>query len=341
MQLGYTASFRDGVDRIVDYEQAGLGIAMVPELYSFDAVSQLGYLAARTSTVELASGILPIYSRTPALLAMTAAGLDYVSDGRFTLGIGASGPQVIEGLHGVAYNAPVGRTREIIEICRQVWRREPLEHQGAHYTLPLPAEQGTGLGKPLKLVNRPVRPSIPIMIGASGPKFVELAAEVANSWLGIFFHPGRAHDVFGPSLASGLLKRDPELGPLDVAIPVSVAIGTDVGPLKAKVRAQLALYVGGMGARGANFYNNLAIRYGYPDEAATIQDLYLAGNKEQAAAAVPDELIDAVSLVGSEAEVADRVAAFAAAGVTTLVVSLLAEDEARRLQDFEKLAALC
>src|SRR5690606_4879822 len=182
------------------------------EAYSFDAVSQLGYIAAVTERLQIASGILPLYSRTPALLAMTAAGLDYVSDGRFTLGLGSSGPQVIEGFHGVPYTAPIGRTREVIEICRKVWRRERLEYQGRHYTLPLPADQGTGLGKPLKLINHPVRPRIPIVIAAIGPKNVEMAAELAEGWEPIFYVPEKAGDVWGAALAAGKAKRDPELG---------------------------------------------------------------------------------------------------------------------------------
>src|SRR5690606_20957256 len=188
MGLNYSGGFAETAAEVADLERAGLDIAFVPEAYSFDAVSQLGYLAAKTSTMELASGILQIYTRTPTLTAMTAAGLDFVSDGRFTLGLGASGPQVVESFHGVKYDAPLARTREIIEICRQVWRREKVVHDGAKYQIPLPADQGTGLGKPLKLINHPVREDIPIILAALGPKNVELAAEVANGWQPLFFH---------------------------------------------------------------------------------------------------------------------------------------------------------
>src|SRR5262249_8130208 len=194
-----------------------LDIVFVPEAYSFDAVSALGYLAASTERVQLASGILQLYTRTPTLTAMTAAGLDYVSDGRFTLGLGASGPQVIEGFHGVPYDAPIGRTREVIDICRQVWRRETLRHQGKHYTIPLPPEQGTGLGKPLKLINQPVRERIPILVAALGPKNVELAAEVAEAWEPVFYYPEKAAQVWAAPLASGTARRDPSLPPLHLA----------------------------------------------------------------------------------------------------------------------------
>src|SRR3954454_1570304 len=209
-------------------EAAGLDMAMVAEVYTFDAVSQLGYLAAVTEQVELISGILPIYSRTPALTAMTAAGLDFVSGGRFTLGLGASGPQVIEGWHGVPYDAPLQRTREIVEICRQVWRGDRLAHDGPKYVIPLPADQGTGLGKPLKLINQPVRERIPVMLAALGPKNVELAAEIAEAWEPIFFVPEKAASVLGEPLAAGKARRDDALGDLQIVVGVPVAIGDDV-----------------------------------------------------------------------------------------------------------------
>ena len=189
MFLNYAGGFREAADEVAELEQAGIDRIAVPEAYSFDAVSQLGFLAARTSKITLASGILQLYTRTPTLTAMTAAGLDYVSDGRFELGIGASGPQVIEGFHGVRYDAPLGRTREIIEICRMTWRREPVVHQGAKYHIPLPEGEGTGLGKPLKLINHPVRERIPITIASLGQKSVEQTAEIAEGWMPMFFHP--------------------------------------------------------------------------------------------------------------------------------------------------------
>src|SRR5579871_5849403 len=225
MIINYSGGFSETVTELGDFEQAGLQILFVAEAYSFDAVSQLGFIAARTSTLEIASGILPIYSRTPALTAMTAAGLDFVSGGRFTLGLGSSGPQVIEGWHGVPFDAPIGRTRELIEICRMVWRRERLEYHGKYYNLPLDSStgRGTGLGKPLKLINHPVRERIPIVIAAIGPKNVALAAELAEGWQPIFFVPEKAALSWGGPLAEGRAKRDTALGELDVVVTVPLA----------------------------------------------------------------------------------------------------------------------
>jgi F420-dependent oxidoreductase-like protein len=338
--INYSGGFAESVADVVELEKAGLDIVFVPEAYSFDAVSQLGYLAARTERVQLASGIFQIYTRTPTLTAMTAAGLDFVSDGRFILGLGASGPQVIEGFHGVKYDAPLGRTREIIEICRQVWRRERVVHDGKHYSIPLPAEQGTGLGKPLKLINTPVRDRIPVLLAAIGPKNVALTAELAEGWEPIFFHPEKAGEVWGESLAEGKAKRDPALGELDTFVAAGLAIGDDVEPLLDQIRGQLALYVGGMGARGKNFYNDLACRYGYEAEAKQIQDLYLDGKKAEAAAAVPLELLRAISLVGPAGYVKERLAAFAEAGATTLVVNPLQPGREARVAAVSQLREL-
>lgn len=324
--LDYSGGFHEAVDRIVDLEKAGIDIAVVAEAYSFDAVSQLGYLAAKTTTVELASGVFPIYIRTPSLLAMTAAGLDFVSDGRFRLGIGTSGPQVMEGFHGVEFDAPIGRTREIVDICRKVWRRERVQYDGKYYQLPLPADRGTGLGKPLQLINHPVRERIPVTIAALGPKNVELTAEIAEGWQPVFYLPERADSVWGEALAAGTAKRDPALGPLDVMVHASLAIGDNVEDRLAWVKPQLALYIGGMGAKGRNFYHNLATRYGYGEVADRIQELYLAGRKREAIDLVPDELVRGMSLIGPRGFVQERIAAFAASGVTTLLVSPAASD---------------
>ncbi|MBN1093990.1 LLM class F420-dependent oxidoreductase [Blastococcus sp. TML/M2B] len=336
-QASYSGGFKQTAAEIRDLESAGLDVAAVAEVYTFDAVSQLGYLAAVTERVELLSAIFPLYSRTPALTAMTAAGLDFVSDGRFTLGLGASGPQVIEGWHGVPYDAPLQRTREVVEICRKVWRRERVEHHGKKYDIPLAEGQGTGLGKPLKLINTPVRERIPVMLAALGPKNVELAAEIAEAWEPIFFMPERAQAVWGDALAAGKAKRAPELGDLQVVTGVPVAIGDDLdeAQLLDRVRPGLALYIGGMGARGKNFYNDLAVRYGFEAEAKEIQDLYLTGKKDEAAAKVPDELVRATSLIGPESYVAERVAAFAEAGVTTLMLQPLDGSPAGRLKTVE------
>jgi F420-dependent oxidoreductase-like protein len=338
--INYAGGFKEVAAEVADLERAGLDIVFVPEAYSFDAVSALGYLAARTDRVQLASGILQLYTRTPTLTAMTAAGLDYVSDGRFILGLGASGPQVIEGFHGVPYDAPIGRTREVVEICRKVWRRERLEFEGKYYSVPLPADRGTGLGKSLKLINHPVRERIPVLLAALGPKNVELAAEVAEGWQPIFFLPERAQDVWGDSLAAGRARRDPALGDLEVFAGPALAIGEDVEPLREFVKPHLALYIGGMGAKGKNFYHTLATKYGYGAAADRIQELYLAGKKEEAAKAVPDDLVRDISLIGPAGFVKERVAAFAAAGVTVLNVVPLAATPADRVKLIEQLREL-
>ncbi len=340
MALNYAGGFRETAAELADFEKAGLDIVFVPEAYSYDAVSQLGYLAAVTERLELASGIMQLYSRTPTLTAMTAAGIDYVSDGRFSLGIGASGPQVIEGWHGVPYDAPVGRTRETIEICRAVWRRERLEYHGKYYEIPLPEHRGTGLGKALKLINHPVRERIPIILAALGPKNVELAAELAEGWEPIFYYPEKAGEVWGPSLRAGLANRDPALPPLDVFAQTALAIGDDVRGLIDLIRPVQALYIGGMGAKGANFYNNLAVRYGYGKEAAAIQDAYLAGRKQEAAALIPQDLLEHVSLIGPRSFVAERVAAMKESGVTTLNVGPMGRTHAERVALIEEIKEL-
>jgi F420-dependent oxidoreductase-like protein len=340
MALNYAGGFKETAAELADFEKAGLDIVFVPEAYSYDAVSQLGYLAAVTERVQLASGIMQIYPRTPTMTAMTAAGLDYVSEGRFSLGIGASGPQVIEGWHGVPYDAPLARTRELIAICRQVWRRERLEYNGAHYQIPLPPGQGTGLGKALKLINHPVRDRIPIILAALGPKNVEMAAELAEGWEPIFYYPEKARDVWGQSLTAGLARRDPSLGPLDVIAQTALAIGDDVKGLIDLIRPVQALYIGGMGARGRNFYNNLAVRYGYAKEAAAIQDAYLAGRKDEAAAMIPQELLESVSLIGPKSYVTERVAAMRASGVTTLNVAPMGSTHAERVALVEQIRDL-
>ena len=216
---------------------------------------------------------------------MTAAGIDALSDGRCVLGLGASGPQVIEGFHGVTYDKPLGRTREIIDICRQVWRRERVEHDGASYQIPLPEGQGTGLGKPLKLINHPVRSEIPIYVASLGPKNVEMTAEKADGWLPLFYLPEKAKDVWGDDLAAGAAKRDAGLGPMEVVAGGLLSVGDGAEGVREFGRPMTALYVGGMGAKGRNFYNDLVKRYGYEQEAEQIQDLYLDGKKDEAARA--------------------------------------------------------
>jgi F420-dependent oxidoreductase-like protein len=329
MTLNYAGGHEESARQVAELEKVGLDVAWVAEAYSFDAPSFMGYLAAKTERVEIGAAILPIYSRTPTLLAMTAAGIDALSGGRAILGLGASGPQVIEGFHGVPYDRPLGRTREIIEICRDVWAREaPLTHDGTSYHIPLPPGEGTGLGKPLKIINHPVRPRIPIWVAALGEKNVALTAEVADGWLPIFFVPDKVKEVFGPSLSEGAARRDHSLGPLQIAAGGLFAIGeeSEVAPLRELSRPMLALYIGGMGAKGQNFYNALACRYGYEAEAAEIQDLYLSGKKKEAAALVPAELLEATSLCGPESYIKERAAALAEAGVSHLSVTPLGSD---------------
>ena len=331
MGVPYASGFKESARKVVDLEKAGLDIVWVAEAYGFDAPSLMGYLAARTETIHIGSGILPIYSRTPALLAQTAAGLDHVSDGRAILGLGASGPQVIEGWHGVPYDHPLQRTREIIDICRRAWRREVLVNDGV-YQLPLPEGQGTGLGKPLKMITHPVRPAIPIYVASLGPKNVEMTAEVADGWMPILFVPEKAGDVWGAPLAAGRAKRSADLGPLEVVAGGALAIGDGLEGLRDAARPMVALYVGGMGARGRNFYNDLARRYGYEAEAEEIQDLYLEGKKDQAAAAVPAELLEKTSLIGPEGYVRERIAALAEASVTVLSVTPMGPDPVKAVE---------
>ncbi len=324
MKLGAVVGRRDNRESFTGQarrlEDAGVEYLWVGEAYTADAVSALGFLAAVTRWAQLGSSILPLYTRTPSVLAMTAVGLDRLSGGRFILGIGASGPQVIEGFHGVPYDAPLARTAEIIEICRSVWRRDRLEHYGSRYQIPLPAEQGTGLGKPLKLIDHPIRERIPVYIASLGPKNVELTAAIADGWLPLHYWPERAARVWGEPLAAGRARREEGLAPLEVVAGGLLAIGDDVEHLRERARPVLALYFGGMGARGRNFYNDVLRRYGFEREADQIQDAYLAGRKEEAAALVPDELVVGTSLVGSESFVRDQIAAYRESGVTILNV---------------------
>ncbi|MEX1218536.1 MAG: LLM class F420-dependent oxidoreductase [Acidimicrobiales bacterium] len=318
MQIDYSGGFAESAAKVSDYEKAGLDIAWVAEAYGFDAPTFMGYLAAKTESITIGAGILPIYTRTPTLMAMTAASMDTLTDGRFILGLGASGPQVIEGFHGVKYDAPLGRTREIIDICRIVWKRERVVYEGKHYTLPLPADQGTGLGKPLKMIAKPIRQDIPVWIASLGPKNVAMTAEIADGWLPIFFMPERSDEVWGADLAAGMAKRSPNLAPLEISAGGLVAIGDEMSEVAEMARPMVALYVGGMGAKGRNFYNDLMCRYGYEEEAAKIQDLYLEGKKDEAAALVPSEFLKLTNLCGPEGFVRERIEAYAAAGVNVL-----------------------
>jgi F420-dependent oxidoreductase-like protein len=337
MSLSYAGGFKEGVQKVVDLEKAGLDIVWVAEAYSFDAISQMGYLAAKTERVQIGSGIVNVYSRTPALMAMTFAGLDYVSDGRVICGLGASGPQVIEGFHGVPYEKPMTRIKEYIDVCRMVWRRDRLEYDGDTVKVPLPAGQGTGLGKPLKLINHPVRSSIPIWWASLMGKSVEATAEVADGWLPVMFIPEKYHQVWGDQLKAGLAKRSPDLAPLDIGAGGLTAIDESLtGEAADKVldlsRPMMALYVGGMGARDKNFYNTIAKQYGYEEEAIEIQDLYLDGKKDEAATKVPSEWLRLSNLVGPPGLIKERIGAYKEAGVTVLSVNPVGPDPVKTIE---------
>jgi len=328
MTIDYSDDPTKAVANVQAMEKAGVDMAWVAEAYSFDAVSTLGFLAAHTENMELVSGILPIYTRTPALIAMTAATLDSLSGGRFALGLGASGPQVIEGWHGVPYNRPIGRTREVIEVCRKVWKRERLEHHGRNYDMPL-TEGGTGLGKPLKLINTPYREDIPIYVASIGEKNVEMTAEVANGWMPIFYQPEKVQEAWGSALDAGKAKRDPSLGQLETLAGGVVVIcksDEEAAGVRDFVRPHVALYIGGMGAKSKNFYNTLFGRYGYEAEAEQIQDLYLDGKKDEAAALIPDEFLAATNLIGTEGFIKDQLVKFRESGVTALTARPMGED---------------
>jgi F420-dependent oxidoreductase-like protein len=336
-QLGYAGGFKETIAEVQELEKAGLDTVWVAEAYGFDGVSLMGYIAALTERVEIASGILPLYTRTPTLLAMTAAGVDALSGGRCMLGLGASGPQVIEGWHGVPYDAPVTRLREIIEICRRVWKRERLTFDGAKYTLPLPADQGMGLGKPLKMITHPVRDDIPIAVASLTPKSVAMTAELADAWLPIFYHPIRARERWGAALDKGLAKRDPARAPLQVFAGGAVGIGEGLEKLRDRGRPMAALYIGGMGARGKNFYNDLFAGYGYEKEAREIQDLYLSGKKAEAAAAIPASFFEETSLIGPKGYVRDRLQEYQESGVNALNIGLVGETRKDRVATLDKL----
>jgi len=336
--INYSGGFKHAVEQVVALEKAGLDQVFIAEAYSFDAVSQVGYLAAVTDHIEIGTGIVNVYSRTAALMAMTAAGCDFVSDGRFILGLGASGPQVIEGFHGVPYEKPMVRIKEYIEACRMIWKREaPFEYHGKTVDAPLSAGQGTGFGKALKIINHPVRPDIPIWWASLKDRSVEATAEVADGWLPIFFVPDKFQQVWGNSLKAGTAKRDPSLKKLDIAAGGMVAIGEDLVGDKQKAildfaRPNVALYVGGMGARGKNFYNDICTAYGYEKEAVEIQDLYLEGKKAEAAAAVPGEMLELSHLVGPRSYIKERVGAFKEAGVTVLSVNPVGGDPVKTVE---------
>jgi len=321
LNIGYSGAAIGRVLPLVQHaDRIGVDSVWAAEAYGSDAVTVLAYLAARTERIKLASGVLQMPGRTPANTAMTAMTLDALSGGRVLLGLGLSGPQVVEGWHGVPYGKPLERTREYVEIVRKaIARTEPLIHQGEHYRIPYDGEGATGLGKPLRSILHPVRDAIPIYLAAIGPRNIELTAEIADGWLPMFYSPER-EDIFNEHLDKGLAAagRDPQ--DLDVAAPVYAATGDNVRACRDMLRPFFALYIGGMGARGRNFYHDLAVRYGFEQAADRIQDLYLDGKKAEAAAEVPDSLVDEMALVGPIDRIVDRLEAWKASRVTTLIV---------------------
>jgi F420-dependent oxidoreductase-like protein len=298
-------------------ERFGYDSAWAAEAWGTDAVTVLSWLAATTTRIKVGSAIMQIPGRTPANTAMTAATLDLLSGGRFLLGLGTSGPQVVEGWHGEPWGRPLAKTREYVEIVRKTLRRETLEHHGSQYEIPYAGNGATGLGKPLKLMLRPLRDTIPIYLAAISPKAVELAFEIGDGWIPIFFSPERAPDVF----ALDTRRRDG----FDLAATAPALVIDDVQAGRDAFKPYYALYIGGMGARGKNFYNDLFARYGYESEAREIQDLYLNGHRRDAAAKVPDAFVDDVALIGTRERIADRLAAWRESGATSLLVS--ARDE--------------
>jgi len=293
-------------------ERLGYDSAWAAEAWGTDAVSVLAWLAAVTTKIKIGSAILQIPARTPANTAMTAVTLDLLSGGRFMLGLGTSGPQVVEGWHGEPWGKPLRKTREYVEIVRAVLRRDVLEHHGEHYDVPYSRDGATGLGKPLKLMARPLRAEVPIYLASLRPRSIELAAEIADGWLPIFFAPERARATFPVPFA-----RDG----FDIAPAVPALLSDDLESARDALKPYYALYIGGMGARGQNFYNDLASAYGFEADAQRIQDLYLDGNKREAAAAVPDALVDEMALVGPREHIAERLEAWKESGATTMLVS--------------------
>ncbi|MFQ5555507.1 MAG: LLM class F420-dependent oxidoreductase [Acidimicrobiia bacterium] len=340
MQLGvalgvWGARARLDIDMVKRAEELGYRSVWAAEAWGTDAVTVLAWIGARTKHIMLGSSILQMPARTPAMTAMTAVTLNELSGGRFLLGLGLSGPQVVEGWHGRPYGKPLGKTREYLDIVRTIVAREtPLVHDGAHYQIPYRGPDASGLGKPLKLITHPTA-DIPIYLAAIGPRNVELSAEIGDGWLPVFFSPEKAGGVFGEALERGFAasQRPDAARNFDIAPMVTAVIGEDVTTARAAVKPGLALYIGGMGAKGRNFYFDLACRYGYAEAAEQVQELYLGGNRLAAAKAVPDDLVDEVAIVGTRSMVAERLVAWRDAGVTTLIVSAPDPDTMETLAD--------
>jgi F420-dependent oxidoreductase-like protein len=325
--MGYAAPGQSPLELVEAARQAeslGYDSAWAAEAWGTDAVTPLAWLGALTSRIKLGSAIMQIPGRTPANTAMTAATLDLLSGGRFLLGLGTSGPQVVEGWHGEPWGKPLAKTREYVELVRAALRRDTLEHDGEHYQVPYRGPGATGLGKPLKLMVRPLRADIPIYLASLRPKSVALAAEIADGWMPVFFSPERARQTFPlPFARNGF----------DIAACAPAVLADDVAAARDALKPYYALYIGGMGARGSNFYNDLVRSYGFDAEAETIQTLFLDGRQRDAAAAVPDALVDELALVGPRERIADRLAVWRESGATTLLVSTRDSETVRALAE--------
>jgi F420-dependent oxidoreductase-like protein len=317
------------VEYVQEAERLGFEAVFVAEAYSYDAVSIMAALAVKTERIKIASGILNVFSRSPALLAQSAGALDMLSNGRFILGLGTSGPQVVQGWHGIPFEKPLQRTREVVEIVRMALRRERLVYDG----------QTVKLDMGLKLINHPVRSEIPIIIASLGPKNLEMTGEIADGWMPTLFDPSKM-EVFRPHLDAGLAKSGRTFDALEITPAVPVLLYDDLQLCRQMIRPYVALYIGGMGSRERNFYNQLAQRYGYVEEAKLIQDLYLSGDKAGAAAAVPDALVDATSALGNAEQIQASLKRFADAGVTMPVLGIGALDQESRLKTLEALAPI-
>jgi F420-dependent oxidoreductase-like protein len=324
----------DVMPLVEEAERLGFDSVWSAEAYGSDAVTTVAWVAARTQRIDVGTAIMQIPARTPAVTAMTAITLDHLSNGRFRLGLGMSGPQVVEGWHGVAYGKPLAKTREYVEIVRAILRRDkPVEHTGEYFTIPASGPEATGLGKPLKTIVHPLRSDVPIYLAAIGPKNVALAAEIADGWIPTLYSAVRGREAFEPHLRDGFARAGKSGDGFDVVAVCPVMVGDDVQACLDMLKPYVALYVGGMGARGRNFYNSLVSRYGYEKEAKEIQDLYLDGKKVEAAGLVPDALVDETSLVGPPERIRDRLQAWEESGVTTLMAATMQIDALRALAD--------
>jgi F420-dependent oxidoreductase-like protein len=334
MKLGLVFPYEGGVafpealEMTQRAEALGFDSVWVPEAWGTDAISILGALAVRTERIRLGTGIVNVFSRTPALLGQTAATLDLISNGRFILGLGTSGHQVVSGWHGMPFDRPLQRMRETVEIVRQVLRRERVRHDGEVFKL----DQG------LKLLVHPPRDRVPIFLATLTPAGVQLTGEVADGWIPTLFSPDH-FDLFRPQLEAGARAAGRSLDSIELAPYVQVLVDDDRGRARDAMRPWVALYVGGMGSRAKNYYNEVVARYGFADEARDIQDLYLTGKKLEAISRVPDALVDAIAIGGPPAYVRERVAAWSASGVTLLLAAVQAETQVDRLRTIEILAA--